>query len=242
MPAAPPPAHLLPPDWVLDKLRGQTRESYVLDHGFGPKYMDRDWWQRKLDGVWPDRFRISLDPNDRGADRLTRGDLFDLAQSAKSDDQVLTVFWHVLMWGSGTRHRNDPARIRSIAEDERGSLDVLRRSAALAYEGDRRGAYSTLVRVERIGGLGPSFATKFLYFSSSPSGERVCPILDREVAKSLGHPSIGWSIASAEWRTNTYVHYCELLDRWAQVASGQLGRPVMADEMERALFRATPED
>lgn len=242
MSANPPPVHLLPSDWVLDKLKDQTRESYVLEHGFGPKFMDRDWWQPKLDAVWPDRFRISLDPNGTGADRLTRGDLFDLAQSAKTDDQVLSLLWHVLMWGSGTRHRNDPARIRSIAKDESGSLDVLRRSAALARAGDRRGAYSTLVWGERIGGLGPAFATKFLYFSSDPSGEAVCPILDKQVATSLRHPSIGWSIADGGWRTDTYVYYCELLDRWAQISSGQLARPVIADELERALFRAVPRD
>lgn len=240
MPADPPPVDLLPPDWVLEELRGQTRESYVLDHRFGPKSMRLDWWNRRLAAQWPGRFQISIDPNGRGAEQLSRGDLFQLAQSAESDDELLNLLWHVLMWGSGSDHRRSPRRIQSIVDDERRSVDVLRRSAALAREGDRRGAYSTLLGAEKIGWLGPAFATKFLYFSSDPSGEGVCPILDKQVALSLRHPSIGWRIATEGWKTNTYVYYCELLVRWAQVASGQIGRPVMADEMECALFRATP--
>jgi len=81
----------------------------------------------------------------------------------------------------------------------------------------------------------PSSAS-FLYFASEGAQQR-CLILDARVARSLF--DLGWSIAptyptktfSYNWYTDTYVSYCELLSRWAEVAG-------TADMFERALFDA----
>lgn len=259
MPATPPPAGLQPPEWVFDKLKDQTRESYISDHGFAATQLRLDWWQSELNQVktWPTgRFKVSVDPNDRGATRLTRGDLFDLARDAKSDDDVLNLLWHVVIWGSGKFVRNNRRRINSFVhpEDEHRNVNLLRDAAAAAREGDARTAYSTLIRRGggEVSGLGPAFYTKFLYFNSDQDSERICPILDARVAKALYDPTIGWDIHpssrkkasrtafSANWYTDTYVDYCDLLHSWAKTASADIGRLVVADEIEFGLFDGPP--
>lgn len=255
MPATPPPADSQPPAWLLDRLATHADDSYIADHGFPAESLRLDWWQVELDRVkpWPpNRFKVGVDPTDRGAKKLTRADLFDLAGNASSDDEILNVLWHVLIWGSGRFVRNNRRRIAAFAHphDERQNVNLLREAAQAARHGDVRTAYAVLIRPGGavISGLGPAFFTKFLYFNSDRRGGRVCPILDARVARALYDPSVGWDIHpssrknanrtafTANWYTDTYVYYCDLLRTWTQVAGTRLGRSVAVDEIEFALF------
>lgn len=92
-----------------------------------------------------------------------------------------------------------------------------------------------------IPGLGPAFFTKVLYFASETTTGTRCLILDARVAANLY--SAGWKTLphrggnfSYNWFTTTYVDYCELLARWAEEASQELGTTVWPDEIERTLF------
>ena len=116
---------------------------------------------------------------------------------------------------------------------------ALPRQAIMASTTDPRAAYSSLIRPGRgvIDGLGPSFFTKLLYFAGGGELKHPCLILDANVARSLH--DLGWTSLPrvwANWYTDTYVSYCELLHRWAGELPSRKSGPVAADEIEYSLF------
>ncbi len=44
---------------------------------------------------------------------------------------------------------------------------------------------------------------------------------------------------SYNWYTDTYVSYCQLLDRWAREESERHASTIWPDEIERALFEGS---
>ncbi|GAB4085058.1 hypothetical protein GCM10028784_16880 [Myceligenerans cantabricum] len=235
------------------------RDRSVLAHGFTQNELKTTWWTDAIrsEGLAPGKdVAITLPPTMDGPSKLTRSALFDMAKRLDAhddDDQWLVFLWHVLAWGSGRSRRNNRARIRAFADPaNRGDrVLLLRQAAEHARGGDTRSAYSTLIRPGggTIPAFGPAFFTKFLYFAAGdgPCGEaapaegRRCLIFDARVARNLH--AAGWttlphrrSSFSANWYTDTYVSYCDLLHRWAVQQSELLGAPVAPDEFERALF------
>ncbi|MBZ2195414.1 hypothetical protein KCQ71_04575 [Ruania sp. N2-46] len=190
-------------------------------------------------------YTIILTPQEPdGVARLTRSDLFRLAQPLANDPEddapYLTLLWHVLSWGSGTSRRNNLDRINAFVKgDARGrNVRLLRDATRAARSGNPREAYGTLIR--RGGGmipsLGPAFFTKYLYFAGAGTVANRCLILDARVATSL-HEA-GWSTiprGSYNWYTDMYAEYVDLLHRWAETIT-KSGIPTQADEIERALF------
>lgn len=204
----------------------RSRETYVLDHGFTATQIGTGWWRDQgIELAFP-----SID--DDGTQRLTRADLFTMANDVKDDEDLLVFLWHVVAWGSGNSRRQNLQRIRNA----RARPEVLRRAFDAAREDGARHGYSTLVRSGGgvIPHLGPAFFSKFLYFAAPTN----CLILDARVARSLY--ADGWNISprakspdgpfSYNWYTDTYVSYCDLLQRWA----GELHTE--PDMIERALF------
>lgn len=248
------------PEYVVPRLG--DRVGNVVDHGFGEGRLALSWWNGELADLVKDglpEVRVGVDPNENGSAKLTRGELFTLARTLDSDaDDASILFFlcHVLLWGSGKRPRNNRRRLRSFTgSDATGRIGLLREAALAARAGERREAYSMLIRPGRaaIPYLGPAFYTKYLYFVSAEVSTNPCYILDARVAESLYDRGRGWSDISRtparrgqgwsfsfNWYTDTYVGYCELLDRWALAASKQIGVSVAADEIERALFDGPP--
>lgn len=223
------------------------RSARVLEHGFGPKVIGTDWWARSLTEAGMNQ-RVELFDHASGP-RLTRTDLFRLgaraAQADAEEDDVLSFAWHVLAWGTGSGQRGNRQRIASFADpaDRERNVALLRQSLTCAADGDPRSAYSTLIRPGKaaIPYLGPAFFTKVLYFASEGASGTRCLILDARVARSLHNA--GWATLphrrknfTANWHTDTYVAYCELMQRWAEEASSELGVEVSPDEIELALF------
>ncbi|RJQ70153.1 hypothetical protein D5S17_29565 [Pseudonocardiaceae bacterium YIM PH 21723] len=149
-------------------------------------------------------------------------------------DDVFTLLWRSLAWGSGDRLRHAKHRLDAIAADVPATKALLTRAKAAV--GDPAQAYDVLRPSRRtaIKYLGPSFFTKFLYFAGGGDPQHRCLILDRVVATGLRrrgcdlpglHPDGPWS-------TSTYVAYCDLLADWAR------DRGCAADQFELALFRA----
>jgi hypothetical protein len=172
---------------------------------------------------------------------MTRSQVFDTARRLRngddSDEAVLSLLWHALAWGTGRRYRQNERRINAMRSQD--NVNLLR-NAAKASTADPRAAYSMLIRPGggRIDGLGPSFFTKFLYFAGAGVPDHPCAILDANVAKALhraGWTSLrdGW----ANWYTDTYVSYEELLQRWARELGEDSQEPVALDQIEYALFR-----
>ena len=252
----PRPKGTVPPKWVIEKLRGTDRQSYILDHGFSDEQLSIKWFQDELNNAGLGQFQVSINPNgaEGSHDRLTRGDLFALASRAESEDDVLNFLWHVLIWGHGKAKKNGRRRIAAFKSDSdrRKNLDLLTRALALVRQGDVKNAYKTLIRRggAQIPYLGPAFFTKFLYFNSNIETGQIFPILDSRVAESI-YRSTGWDMHpaaprdepvefSGNWYIPTYEEYCDLLTEWGTAVSDDIGRYVARDELERALFEGEP--
>ncbi len=156
---------------------------------------------------------------------LTRADVW-----AATDD-VFTLLWRTLAWGSGSQLRQNTQRLNSIKDDRPRAEELLLQAADEARRDPAR-AYAVL-RPDKhnlIRALGPSFFTKFLYFAGGGAPDHPCLILDRVVATALRE--CGWTSLhrAGPWPADTYERYCALLARWA----GEQGRA--ADELERSLF------
>lgn len=244
MPAALAPGDLKMPDFIRPTLG--HRADRVLGHGFSDRDIGCEWWRTALE-------RHDLAPAVRlhqhgDKELLTRGDIFAIGRVATApdatDDDVLSLLWHALAWGTGSSQRGNARRIESLTGADRAvNVELLRTAAKHAMDGDPASAYSTLIcrGGGRIRGLGPAFFTKFLYFASEGTTGTRCLILDARVAGELG--LAGWASLphrggsySYNWYTDTYVSYCELLAHWAEEESDRLKTTVWPDEIERALF------
>lgn len=244
------PPNLQLPEYVRDRLG--NRQQFVVEHGFPPDVVGARWWGQRVPA------EQSVETSDlHGHERLTRGDLFALGREASasnaSGDAVLKLLWNTLAWGTGKSQRGNTSRLRSITDESLGRqrVELLKRAATSAAEGNPRDAYSALIRKGGgvIPGLGPAFFTKFLYFASedvpvADTSKTRCLILDARVAGNLA--AAGWTDMprvrgqySYNWYTDTYVSYCQLLDRWAREESERHASTIWPDEIERALFEGS---
>lgn len=240
------PPNLVPPTYVREQLG--DRPGRVLNHGFGADTIGPDWWAEALANARLCQ-RVRLFPHG-DLELLTRGDIFELARPLSgadaTDNDYLSVLWHVLAWGTGKSQRGNLTRIRAFVPPSNRDRNValLRTAAGHARCGEVDAAYRTLVRSGggKISGLGPAFFTKYLYFVSEGCTGTRCLILDARVAKNLATTADWKSLPhrgdsySCNWYTATYVAYCELLERWAQEETSASGVEIRPDEFERALF------
>ena len=93
--------------------------------------------------------------------------------------------------------------------------------------------YVALARPHRVSGLGPSFATKFLYFVS-PEGRRAL-ILDDLVASWLGR-EVALALSPTRWSPATYERYMTSMHAWSSrldVADHQLEEIFFTEEATR---------
>lgn len=226
------------PKSVLAAL-GRGHHDYISQHGFE---INLDWWNEHLDALdlpgVPISGRRAGELVFDGKAWIERKDLFDLADDACSrPDSALYLLWHVLAWGSGNKLRRNDLRLHAVATDVDAAGHALKSAAKLSRE-SAEGAYAFCCPTPRrnlIKHLGPSFATKYLYFSGAGRREHPCLILDERVARSL-HDLAGWkSLGARNWPADTYGRYCALLHRWSDDL-WHSGRAICADELERALF------
>lgn len=236
------PDNLKLPDYARASLG--RRQSSVLGHGFDQTTIGTTWWDRELT-----RHGVPAAVQMPG-DKLTRGDLFQLGRQASADpsddEALLALLWNTLAWGTGRSQRGNRRRIDAVLDPERREHNValLQTAAAGARDGRPADAYRALVRRggAAIRGLGPAFFTKFFYFASEGTPGTRCLILDARVARHLAQDA-GWRSLphrgnnySYNWYADTYLSYCELLERWAAEASREGGTEISPDEIERALF------
>lgn len=237
------------PPGALGQLRSQSRGERIDHHWIPVKYAS--WWDGELAAAdlpgGPLRVRQGRD----GSVGLARGDVFELARplvsdSGASDEQLLALLWNSIAWGTRAK-RAGRKRIRGVAGNVQGAIDALRTAIAQAPS-DPAAAYDTLYpRVQGVRGqrktrrpaipeLGPAFFTKVLYFAGGGALDHPCVILDSQVAAALRKYCRWSTLGDNYWSPETYQRYVDLLGRWAEEASGHLGRPVSRDEFERFLF------
>jgi hypothetical protein len=221
---------------------GDGRLASIFGHGFE---INLDWWNERLEAL--DLSGQHLIAGKRGGElvfegtaRIEREDLFGLADDAcATPDGALNLLWHVLAWGSGNKRRNNSLRLQAVAADVDKAGAGLRQAAELSRK-NAKAAYELCCpspgkNVNLVKNLGPSFATKYLYFAGAGRPEHPCLIMDERVAASL-HDRAGWdSLGARNWPADTYERYCQLLQRWSAELIRD-DRAIFADELERALF------
>jgi hypothetical protein len=199
-----------------------SRRSVIYEHDIAIR---EQWWHgviraRGLPGMLPT------------GSTLTRAQVWGPA------DDVFTLLWRTLAWGSGRYLRQNARRLDAIAADVTRAEKLLSK-AMTESRCDPAAAYAVLRPTDRnaIRSLGPSFFTKFLYFAGGGAPEHPCLILDRRVATTL-RDHCGWTSLHrwGPWPAQTYQRYCALLSRWAQ------DQRCAADELEFALFNGAPKE
>lgn len=125
------------------------RQATVLAHGNKESNRALPWWRTQLVANGMESIALSPDPAGFGAVALTRGALFTLAMkpgAIDTDEGLLALFWHVVWWGSGSKHFRVAPKIRSFADptDRRSHLRRLREAVSAAQDGELTEAYELL--------------------------------------------------------------------------------------------------
>lgn len=230
------PAPVQAPADLSGHLQTTPRSHAIDEHGFE---FNLAYWNERIGDLPGAPVRGIGGDSERGL--ISRGSLFALADAAcedESNESAYALFWHTLVWGTGTNHRNTPQRIASVTHDVQGIGDALRR-AAIASRLDPETAFRTLQPFNPlIKSLGPNFFTKYLYFAGAGNPEHRCLIVDKRVLATLSRyteepltPKNG-----SGYGYKTYSTAIGLMAYWA----GQLStaeRHVGFDEVERWAFK-----
>jgi hypothetical protein len=99
----------------------------------------------------------------------------------------------------------------------------------------KQGALAAYLRLSDVGeshvdGLGPAFATKYMYFCQPVGQVPIALILDSLVSGWLAK-NVGISVPSGRWSRPAYAEYLRLMHAWAS----ELG--CAADDIECCIFR-----
>lgn len=223
-----------------DAISSESRQEWIFNHKIS---VNIGRWNENLNlrslGGGPVRARESGgSETSSGIGFISRGDLFALGIEAdKSDDYALRLLWHTIAWGVGRRFRLCKKRMDSVMRNPE-CADTLAEAARLART-DCGAAYDLMCPQggqNLIGYLGPSFATKYLYFAGGGSEVHPSLILDDVVSSALERRGFPIPVSYGKWSTEGYIRYCQLLANWADERSSEVDRRVGADEYERLLF------
>lgn len=214
-----------------------TPRSHAIDeHGFE---LNLAYWNSRMGHLPGAPVRGIGGHSELGV--ISRGSLFALADAAcddHSNEAAYALFWHALVWGTGSNHRNTTQRIASVEQDVSGIGGALRR-AAVASRKDPEAAFTTFQPFRPlIGWLGPNFFTKYLYFAGAGNPEHRCLIVDKRVLATLSRhtdtpltPKYGTG-----YGYKTYSTAIGLMADWAaQLSTAE--RQVGFDEVERWAFK-----
>lgn len=183
---------------------------------------------------WTDRWPSDLDTPDAlkssERKRVSRSDLFAQARNISSDEAILDLYVGICGWGTGTKAQRVARCVKPLYQH--GAVAALGRAYEAAQSQNPVAAYKRLNTwsEDRIKYLGPSFFTKWLYFSAydaSQSTQVDKPlILDAHVASAMGWKAAGWG-------SSDYGRYLETV---AQVREAWR-HPTEPHVIEYALFQ-----
>lgn len=184
-----------------------------------------DW--RKFENNWLNGFPNHADHILNLPDLLNRDNLRELCSLSDCDFEL--KFLSVMIWGYG--HLGYGAhRVKKMfnCEDFEKSLAS---GSARAVEGQPELAYRNFME-NRISGLGPSYASKYISFLTPRSVS--APIFDslilRWIRKHAASDFVGFKINKVDWDVDTYSRYCEWINTYA-VSEG-----CFPDEIELCIF------
>ncbi|MER6126663.1 hypothetical protein ABT173_29440 [Streptomyces sp. NPDC001795] len=204
---------------------------------------------------WPSALALTSHTGDAG---VSRAEVTLIVADALRREAFKEALVATYVWGKGKRgtpRGSGPATLQKILAAE--GLDAALATAVTAlYEHGSREAYTALH--QRIPGFGPSFFTKFLYFTGKtlqPAHGPGALILDRilslrlrslaaAVGRETGHDPDGsiasWVWADWNWSPHRYEVYLSFMHAAARQLAGTDGWPsgTAPDLLECALFNA----
>lgn len=201
-------------------LDGPLREGPAPQKSFP---WHRDKWREQMHDL-PD----VLDALDQLPDRVDRQSTRDVVLSELAQGRVLSAFVPAMIWGWGTTGMG-PLRTRWVLTqiDDRSAcatdipvhapvIDRLEAGSRVVREDGPLSAFKLMNSDGRIKHLGPSYFTKWLYFSSAlkgPDDAAAAPILDKQIVSWL-HEHAGVSLNAN--KSASYAQYLELLVDWGE--------------------------
>lgn len=201
-------------------------------------------WPKERWGTWLldiDGARELLDSLPSAVDRATTA---ATVQDSINQDAIPAAFIACMVWGHGHSGYGPfrTARILSASLEpvdksvDATVVDRLKTSIERVRVAGSVEAYRYLNNEGHIGGLGPAFFTKWLYFASAgekPYGAQAAPVLDELVTAWLREHA---SVALRYGSTKDYARYVELLEHWGDAH----GRTQV--QVEEGIFRLIRDD
>jgi hypothetical protein len=148
----------------------------------------------------------------------------------ESDVAISDKFLTVMIWGYGDIGYG-PYRVNRMVQTLGFESKILT-SYEMSRSGNSLGAYDYLSK-NKIQQLGPSFGTKWIYFTSPLANP--APIYDSFIAlwieNNAKNEFIGVSTNPENWNLKTYTRYCE----WTK--KQELEFNIFADTLEYIIFK-----
>lgn len=195
----------------------------------------KPWLWDKHIGYLPG-LSLSGTPTDDGLLQITRHDVFQLAETARSTNgttDLHSLFWTVMAWGIAGNMRNVGRMAAFAAESTDRLSQTLRRAAEASYAGAPQDAYLEFSNDGKVPRLGPAFFSKFLYFTGNrESTSRRCFIYDDRVHTALNIVKG----QQPQLTSSTYADYSATVHRWSLATSDVAGSVVTPDEIEFRLY------
>lgn len=179
---------------------------------------------------WTADFLSNADALSRLPDLLDRPTVLAAGtDAARSPEHAVEAFLAVMAWAYGDvgYGRFRTARVFGSRPDAALRLQAVAR--AVVQEGAAAG-YRALATTSRLGGLGPAFGTKLLYFWQAPDARPRALILDAFLSRWLDREA-GLRIDSVQWSVAAYRRYLAQMHEWAD----ELG--IAPDDLEMCIFR-----
>jgi hypothetical protein len=223
------------PSLLKTWIASHTRTDAIDNHGFE---LNLAWWNQRIGHLPGSPVTDHEGVATKG--RISRRSLFDLAADTHRDETgtaALRLFWHTLVWGTGSSHRNSPRRIRSVETNPQQTGRLLRDAALLAVTDPRAAFLKFQPRGNAIKSLGPNFFTKYLYFAGGGNISHPCPIVDKRVLTSLYRETQlpVFQPKTTNYGFRTYDAAVRTMSSWAHEVSTS-DRTVGVDEIERWAF------
>lgn len=165
-------------------------------------------WLRYLPA---ERHELVERQGDRWASGISRGAIFEQARTVDNENDALELYLLATAWGTGKMARPVWRSAQPLKDPEAGTK--LLRARDHARESGAVAAYWRMLRggANSIKGLGPSFFTKWLYFSAYDGWDIAkgpAPlILDARVARALG-----WTLVNLQSRKR-YEEYFQVVQQ-----------------------------